>query len=114
MSDDSPIYRPKRRPKQGHFVARNWKLLAAGAAVIGYAVIFVFGDSGIWDYHQLTELYDARAEQIAELEREKVSLKAYLTALNDKDEAALERAAREIGLVGPGERIYEIQVAAVK
>jgi cell division protein FtsB len=84
-------------------------LLLASLALVGW---YCFGTSGLWDMRRLALQRARQAEQIRELEAQKKQLADYLIALKAGDEAALERAAREKGFVGPTETIYNLKVEA--
>lgn len=71
---------------------------------------FVFGDSGLWEMRMLRQQKQQQSEQIRRLEARKHELANYLEALNARDEKALERAARERGMVAAHETIYTLHV----
>jgi cell division protein FtsB len=78
--------------------------------ILSFVSWFMFGNAGVWSSHKLRKQKLAQAAEIRQLEAAKHQLEAYYAALKAQDVAALERAARERGLVAAGETIYEIQV----
>lgn len=93
-----------------------WRsLYGAGVlAFLGFAGWFVFGKGGLWETYRLRRQWQLQAAQALELEAMRDSLNAYLAALQAGDPLALERAAREHGLVAPNETIYEVKIDTTK
>jgi cell division protein FtsB len=75
-----------------------------------FAVWFVFGKNGLRETYRLKRQYEAQAAEIERLEETKQQLAEYLKALVERDELALETAARYYGLVAPDEIIYDIKI----
>ncbi len=75
---------------------------------------FAFGSGGLWDSYSLRQRYARQQAHITELQARKEWLKTRLADLKDKKELALEHAARDYGLVAPGETVYEIKVDSTK
>lgn len=102
----------KRR--RSRVTRRRWYLrpvpVAALLAALVFAGWFAFGESGLWDMHHLRQRKREQAERIRRLEVQKRELAAYLEALNARDERALERAAREHGMVAANETIFALRV----
>ncbi len=71
---------------------------------------FVFGSGGLLDSYHLRQRYERQQAHIAELKEREAWLRAQLADLKDRKELALEQAARDYGLVAPGETVYEIKV----
>jgi cell division protein FtsB len=88
--------------------------LLATAVILGGAAWFVIGPNGIWDACRLRKEKWAQRDQIARLEAQKQSLQTYYTALKSGDDVALERAAREHGLVAANEFIYEVKIDSTR
>ncbi len=79
---------------------------------LAFAGWYSFGVSGVWSSYKLRQQKQTQAARIRQLELQKQQLVAYYAALKTQDVAAYERAAREHGLVAPGETIYEIKIEA--
>jgi cell division protein FtsB len=94
--------------------SRRWYLrplpIVTMAGTLTFCAWFAFGPGGLWDNYQLQKQKRDQAAQIRLLEDRRQMLQKYLDDLRAGDELAMERAAREHGLVGPGETIYNIQV----
>jgi cell division protein FtsB len=96
---------------------RRWLLpLILGGSVLFLAGAswFVFSDGGLY---QGWDLQKRKAEQDREVQRlteQKEELLAYLNALKAGDELALQRAAREKGLLAPDETVYNVKVDVTK
>jgi len=80
------------------------------AAVLCFSGWFVIGSGGLWDCHHLRERQAWQRQQIAELTARRDYVKQQLADLKKKDERALEQAARDFGLVAPGETVYEFKI----
>lgn len=80
------------------------------ASVLCFSGWFVLGGGGVWDSYQLRCRYERQQKQISELQSKRDWLQQRLGSLKRKDELALEHAARNFGLVAPGETIYEIKI----
>jgi cell division protein FtsB len=77
---------------------------------LAVAAWYVFGPAGVLSSYRLYQQKQAQAAHIRQLEAKRQELSDYYAALKAQDVAALERAAREHGLVAPGEMIYEIKI----
>lgn len=80
-------------------------------ALLVFAVWFVYGENGIHQRSKLTDQWVDQNGKIQFLKDQKKELEHTLAALREKDEKALEAAARDYGLVAPDEKIYEIKLA---
>lgn len=80
-------------------------------AVLGYCGWFSFGSGGLYESYKLERRKNAHSEEISRLEQRKQRLAEYLAALRSGNDLAMERAARERGLVASNEVIYDIRVA---
>jgi cell division protein FtsB len=81
---------------------------------VGFSTWFVFGNGGLWSSYHLRSEKLAQAEKIRQLELKEKKLAEYLSALRAGNELAMERAARDHGLVATNETIYDIKVDAAK
>jgi len=84
--------------------------LIATTAVLCFVGWFAFGKGGLWEMHRLRQRQERQTQKLAELEARRDYLKQRLADLKANDPQALEQAARDFGLVAPGETIYEIKV----
>ena len=86
---------------------RRQKALFLGlvAVLVGYG--FFAGDHRPWHLFMLRVERDQTEDRIAELKRENLELLAQRQRLAD-DDYALERLAREKGMVRPGDMVYRI------
>ena len=84
------------------------KLGLISGGVIVFAVWFVFGEGGVAEAQDVRALYNKQQEQLSVQEAKKRELKSYLEAIERKDEAAWELAARRYGMVGPNEYVWKI------
>lgn len=93
---------------------RLWfRRIALWAGLTGFALFavwFVFGKNGLRETYRLKRQYEAQDAEINRLEKTKRQLAEYLEALEERDEMALETAARYYGLVAPDEIIYDIEI----
>jgi cell division protein FtsB len=103
--------RPKRKIQ--HRFLRPLPIVAVVFA-IALAAWFVLGQDGLWNSWKVRRNLRAQAAQIAELEAKKLELQKYLASLKAGDDLALERAAREHGLVASNETIYEVKVDSTR
>lgn len=88
-----------------------WKWTKLGlisGGVIVFAVWFVFGEGGVAEAQDLRLVYNKQQAELSVMEAKKRELKAYLEAIERRDEAAWELAARRYGLVGPNEHVWKI------
>ncbi|MCB9367284.1 MAG: septum formation initiator family protein [Calditrichaeota bacterium] len=81
-------------------------VLVTGLTAVG--VWFYYGEGGIRDSNRLKATFAAQQRQIAQMELEKQELSSYLNAVRNRDEAAMELAARRYGLVGSNEYLWKI------
>jgi cell division protein FtsB len=84
------------------------------ASVLCFGGWFALGSGGLWDMYSLRQRYQRQQKQISELKARRDYLQQRLASLKDKDELALEQAARDFGLVAKGETVYEIKVEPEK
>jgi cell division protein FtsB len=88
--------------------------IAATLLLLAGGTWFVLGPNGMWDAYRLRKEKWAQRDQIARLEAQKEKLQKYYGALKTGDEFALERAAREHGLVASNEFIYDVKIDSTK
>lgn len=79
-----------------------------GISVIAFSVWFYFGEGGVREANRLRDTYHRQQQEIAARELQKAELSRYLEAVRRGDEAALELAARQYGLVGEREYLWKI------
>lgn len=86
------------------------------AVALGYVPYHLYGSSGLARFVRLKHERDAIHETNLKLHEANQRLRAELEALTDEDDAplsraAVERAARdELGLVKPGEVVYQVDL----
>jgi len=88
--------------------------ILSAAFGVAFVAWFTFGPAGAWDSYRLRQQKLSQAEEIRLLEARKQQLGSYLASLRAGDVLALERAARERGLAGLDEIIYDIRVESKK
>jgi cell division protein FtsB len=98
-----------KHPSQRPFYLRPLPI-AVTLAVMVYAVWFVAGNNGLYQRSKTHEVWLKQAEEIRFREAQQKKLEEKVAALRDKDDAAMEAAAREHGLVAPDENIYEYKL----
>lgn len=79
-----------------------------GGAMLSFFLWFYFGEGGVRDTNVLRATYIDQKREIAELDQHKAELAKYLAAVERKDEAAMELAARRYGLVGETEYLWKV------
>ncbi len=92
---------------------RRLGIAALLAVALGWVPYHLYGSSGLARYVRLKRERDALHEANLKMYGENQRLRAELDALSDDDgnlsRAAVERAARdELGLVKPGEVVYQV------
>jgi cell division protein FtsB len=92
---------------------RRTGIAALLAVALGYVPYHLYGSSGLARYVHLKAERDALHEANLKTHAQNQRLRAELDALSDEDgtlsRAAVERAARdELGLVKPGEVVYQV------
>lgn len=92
---------------------RRLGIAALVAVALGWVPYQLYGSSGLARYVRLRGERDALHEANLKLHEQNQRLRAELEALSDDDgelsRAAVERAARdELGLVKPGEVVYQV------
>ena len=92
---------------------RRLGIAALLAVALGWVPYHLYGSSGLARYVRLKGERDALHEANLKLYEQNQRLRAELDALSDEDgnlsRAAVERAARdELGLVKPGEVVYQV------
>ncbi|MDX6687789.1 MAG: hypothetical protein QOF26_2579 [Baekduia sp.] len=107
-SDQAPPRRQERpRVVAGGGRAIRWDRVGRVALlVVLFGVVALYVGPSISFFHTYREAQSRRAE-VSQLQRENVRLRARRTAL--KDPRTLEREARRLGLVKPGERPYIVK-----
>ena len=119
MSRTRSISRRKRRKKGRAGVSRRlflrpgtlgdgrWALLLALLLSSIVLAIALFRPGGVLEVYQLSERVEATKEEISALGEENAELRGEIETLRG-DPRTLERIARdELGLVKPGETVYE-------
>jgi cell division protein FtsB len=82
------------------------------AALLGLAVMSVFGDNGVLALRRLRGEVDTLVRDVRTLEAENERLSRAISELQE-DPAVIERIAREeLGLVRPGERVLRFPRSA--
>jgi cell division protein FtsB len=99
--------------KSKHHWRRFFRITAATFTLL-FAAWFVFGQDGLWKSRQLRQKKLVQERQILQLKEQRQQLEAYLHALQNGDELAMQRAAREHGFVAPDETIYDVKVEGKK
>lgn len=79
-------------------------VLILSIAVVGWSI---FGDDGIAESWELRKAVIAAQQRSDSLREESSLLKERISALRRNDKFASEFAAREIGMIKPGERVYK-------
>ena len=97
---------------------RRLGIAALLAVALGYVPYHLYGSSGLARYVRLKAERDALHEGNLKLHEQNQRLRGELEALSDEEgnlsRAAVERAARdELGLVKPGEVVYQVNQPAV-
>jgi cell division protein FtsB len=92
---------------------RRLGIAALLAVALGYVPYHLYGSSGLARYMRLKSERDALHEANLKLHVENQRLRGELDALSDDEgnlsRSAVERAARdELGLVKPGEVVYQV------
>ncbi|HEX6835933.1 MAG TPA: septum formation initiator family protein [Polyangia bacterium] len=92
---------------------RRLGIAALLAVALGWVPYHLYGSSGLARYMRLKSERDALHEANLKMHEQNQRLRAELDALSDEDgnlsRAAVERAARdELGLVKPGEVVYQV------
>jgi cell division protein FtsB len=92
---------------------RRLGIAALLAVALGWVPYHLYGSSGLARYVRLKSERDALHEANLKMHEQNQRLRAELDALSDEDgnlsRAAVERAARdELGLVKPGEVVYQV------
>ena len=92
---------------------RRLGIAALLALALGYVPYHLYGSSGLARYMHLKHERDALHESNLKLHEQNQRLRGELEALSDDNgelsRAAVERAARdELGLVKPGEVVYQV------
>ena len=92
---------------------RRLGIAALLAVALGWVPYHLYGSSGLARYVRLKHERDALHEANLKVYEQNQRLRAELDALSDDDgnlsRAAVERAARdELGLVKPGEVVYQV------
>jgi cell division protein FtsB len=82
-------------------------LLAALILILGG--IFVFGQRGLFRWYRLIQISKNMAAHNDSLEAAIEDLSGQIRSLEEGDTLELERRARELGMVRPGEEVYLIQ-----
>jgi len=95
---------------------RRLGIAALLAVALGWVPYHLYGSSGLARYVRLKHERDALHEGNLKMYEQNQRLRAELDALSDDDgnlsRAAVERAARdELGLVKPGEVVYQVNEA---
>ncbi len=95
---------------------RRLGIAALLAVALGWVPYHLYGSSGLARYVRLKSERDALHEANLKMHEQNQRLRAELEALSDEDDnlsrAAVERAARdELGLVKPGEVVYQVDEA---
>src|SRR6202012_6077966 len=94
---------------------RRLGVAALVAVALGYVPYHLYGSSGLARYGKLERERDALHETNLKMWNANQRLRAELEALGDGEDeglsrSAVERAARdELGLVKPGEVVYQVQ-----
>ncbi len=84
-----------------------------GATVLSFGLWYYFGEGGVREANGIRDTYNRQKLEIAEREILKEELSTYLAAVERKDEAALELAARRYGLVGEDEYLWKVKTVPV-
>lgn len=92
-------------------IARITSYSALGAGVLTFGLWFYFGDGGVRDANVLRATYNEQKQEIASRQAQVEELSKYLAAVERKDEAAMELAARRYGLVGETEYMWKVTTA---
>jgi cell division protein FtsB len=92
---------------------RRLSIAALLAVALGWVPYHLYGSSGLARYMRLKHERDTLHEANLKMHEQNQRLRAELEALSDDDgnlsRAAVERAARdELGLVKPGEVVYQV------
>jgi cell division protein FtsB len=92
---------------------RRLSIAALLAVALGWVPYHLYGSSGLARYMRLKSERDALHDANLKMYEQNQRLRAELEALSDEDgnlsRAAVERAARdELGLVKPGEVVYQV------
>jgi cell division protein FtsB len=92
---------------------RRLSIAALVAVALGWVPYHLYGSSGLARYMRLKHERDSLHEANLKMHEQNQRLRAELEALSDDDgqlsRTAVERAARdELGLVKPGEVVYQV------
>jgi cell division protein FtsB len=93
---------PGRRPP-----AIRWDRLGRVALLLVLAGVIVLYVNPLRDWWTTVNEAEARRAEVQELQRENAKLRARKAEL--RDPRALEREARKLGMVKPGERAYVVE-----
>jgi cell division protein FtsB len=93
--------RPRRKKPARSTIALRW----AGVAALALVAFLYYRP--LHSYFSTRSALDQRSAQVAQLRAERAALARRLTRSTSKQ--ALERSARHLGLVRPGERLYIVR-----
>ena len=93
----------------------NWRKIGRiatysvlGTAAVASGLWFYFGKGGVRDANALRATFNEQKQEIAERQMQVEELSKSLAAVERKDEAAMELAARRYGLVGETEYMWKV------
>jgi cell division protein FtsB len=89
-----------------------WKLGCIVAVLIGITVWFCSGPRGLFKLMRLRHDVQGLQQEIGKTSSENAAIQDTIQALESQDPTAIEREARNQGMIRPGETVYRVEPQA--